>query len=82
MAKRVQVEYEKEKGKYIDDITFYLINARGCTTKEAEELIDDNEALIDNWFRNARSPRSLEPPVNAVVAARILVSKVRYNYWR
>ena len=48
MAKRVQVDYEKEKAKYIDDITFYLINARGCTAKQAEALIDDNEALIDN----------------------------------
>lgn len=77
MARRESyVELEVRKGKYVDEIRFYLVNARGCTNKLADQVLANEAVLIDSWFnQTAKSARVVEPPVNAVQASRILLAK-------
>lgn len=62
------------RSKYIGEIHFYLVQARGLDSDVAMSLIADNEALIDSWMRASISDRT-PPAVPAAQAARIIASR-------
>lgn len=64
------------RSKYISEIHFYLVNAQGCSDAQANQIIKGNMNSIDVWLidlKDRRSDRDMEPAINAVMAARILV---------